>query len=165
MEDKSKAPLVWCLKCKPAGSFRGRGHVCLSLGHVIPHLSLCVLRGCGENFCLSSLLPKSGCLLHPRARHTDTSQTHHTHTCTHGTYHIYQEGRCSCSGSRRWAEVVLFCFFSHQYPVNCTSWYAGATCHLCCHNTVGGEGLSILILQRRKLRLRENRTLSNSDPC
>ena len=109
-------------------------------------------------------MPKSGCLLHPRARQTDTSQTHHTHTGTHSTYHIYQgEGRCSCLGRRRWAEVVFF--FSHQYPINCTSWYAGAAWHLFCHNTLGGEGLSILILRKRKLRLRENRTLSNSDPC
>lgn len=91
---------------------------------------------------------------------TDTPHTD-AHTA-HTTYTRGKEGVPALGGK---GGQRLFFFPSHQYPVNCTSWSAGATCCLCCHNTLGEEGLSIFILQRRKLRLRENRTLSNSDPC
>ena len=116
---------------------------------------------------LLSLLPFAQVwLLAPPQSKADRhiTDTPHTHRHTQHIPHI--------PGGRKvflpWEEKVgrgCFFFFSHQYPINCTSWYAGAAWHLFCHNTLGGEGLSILILRRRKLRLRENRTLSNSDPC
>lgn len=95
-------------------------------------------------------------------------QTHHrhtTHTQAHTAHTTYTRGKEGVPALGGEGGQRLFFFFSHQYPINCTSWYAGAAWHLFCHNTLGGEGLSILILRRRKLRLRENRTLSNSDPC